>query len=590
MTSGRLRILREGRTGLEPLLQVAADGSVTAFHGHVDLGTGLRTALTQIVAEELDVPPGRVAVVMGDTALAPDQGPTIASESIQVAAIPLRQAAAQARAILLARAAELLQCRPDALSIADGLVRQAGVERGPIPLGDMVPTDAVDVLLDPAAPVKSPSAYRLVGRGLARVDLPGKATAQHVYVHDVRVPGMLHGHVVRPPYGGRDSGAFVGRSLLGIDRDAVATMPGFVAVVAIGDFVGVVAEREEQAQAIAEALPVRWRTPPPLPDLRDVAEAIRNAPSTRRELLDTGDVDAALAGAAKRLQRRYTWPWQMHGSIGPSCAVAEWSADSLVVWAGTQNPHMLRGDLAQLMGMPDEAVEVRRYEAAGCYGRNCADDVCGDAALLSRHVGRPVRVQLTRAQEHLWEPKGAAQLMEADGGLDAGGNFHVYDYQSWYPSNRGPNLALLLTGVVDPAPRPSDMGDRTAIPPYDPPHMRVAVHDMAPLVRASWMRGVSALPSTFAHESFVDELAAEAGEDPVAFRLRHLRDDARAAELIRRTADSAGWVERTAPRRCGRRADGVRTRLRLRDLRARHLSRHRRGQGGLGGGRGCGHE
>lgn len=549
--SGRLTIFRHSPGGRENFLTVESDGRVIGFHGHVDLGTGLRTAITQIIAEELDVAPEQVTVVMGDTRATPNQGPTIASESIQVAAIPLRQAAAQARALILERTAQLLQCKAEELSIRDGRIEQADAARDPIPLGDIVGEMRVEAELDPTVTVKRVEDYRLVGRPMPRVDIPAKATGAFTYIHDVRLDGTLHGHVVRPPYAGRDSGSFIGRSLLGFDEQAVADMPGFVAVVAVGDFLGVVAEREEQARAIAEALPVDWQMPPELPDLSDVAEAIRSQPSTRRELLNEGSIEKGLAGAHKRLTRRYTWPWQMHGSIGPSCAIADWQGEGVTVWAGTQNPHMLRADLASLVGLPEDAVEIRRYEAAGCYGRNCADDVCGDAVLLSRAVGRPVRVQLTRAQEHLWEPKGAGQLMEVGGGIDAAGDFHAYDFNSWYPSNRGPNLALLLTGVVDPSPRPSDMGDRTAIPPYQASHMRIAVHDMAPIVRASWMRGVSAMPNSFAHESYIDELAAEAGEDPVEYRLRHLKDDPRAAELIRRTAEEGGWQSRTGPRLIG---------------------------------------
>jgi nicotinate dehydrogenase subunit B len=546
--AGHLAIFRSSAMGPEMFLRIEASGEVSAYHGHVDLGTGLRTALTQIVAEELDVPPAQVRLVMGDTRDTPNQGPTIASESVQVAAVPLRQAAAQARALVLSRAAELLQCRVEALSIEAGLIHQAESMRQPIPLGEIVGSQVIELELDPAVPLKPAVAYRLVGTSLPRVDIPAKATGAFEYIHDVRLPGMLHGHVVRPPYGGRDSGAFVGHSLVSVDRTHVAGMPGFVDLVVVNDFVGVIAQREEQARAIAEALPVAWRTPPPLPDLGNVAEAIRNHPSQRRQLVERGDVDAALQTIGKRLRRSYSWPWQMHGSIGPSCAIAEYRDGALTVWAGTQNPHMLRGDLAVLMDMAEAAIEVRRYEAAGCYGRNCADDVCGDAALLSRAVGRPVRVQLTREQEHLWEPKGAGQLMEAEGGIDSDGSFHAYDFNTWYPSNHGPNLALLLTGRVSPAPVPSDMGDRTAIPPYHVPHLRVAVHDMAPIVRASWMRGVSALPNSFAHESFIDELAAEAGEDPVEYRLRHLPGDARAADLIRQTAEHGGWAHRTAPR------------------------------------------
>jgi nicotinate dehydrogenase subunit B len=296
-----------------------------------------------------------------------------------------------------------------------------------------------------------------------------------------------------------------------------------------------------------EALAVRWRALPPRADPGEIAQALKAQPGTPRRLADRGDVDAALASAAKRMPRLYSWPFQLHGSIGPSAAVAVWKDGRLTVWSGTQNPHSLRADLARLFAIEVEAVEIVRLEAAGCYGRNGADDVSADAALLAKATGRPVRVQLTRAQEHEWEPKGAGQLMEVDGGLDALGGVAAYDFQSRYPSNLGPNLALLLTGVVPPVPQVAQMGDRTAVPPYDFDNLRVTVHDMAPIVRASWMRGVSALPNTFAHESYVDELAAEAGVDPVEFRLRHLRDP-RAIALVKEVTAKADWQARKGPR------------------------------------------
>ena len=548
---GTLIVLRAraAADGPELHVRVAADGRVTAFCGHVDLGTGIRTALAQIVAEELDVALSAVDMVLGDTGLAPDQGPTIASNTIQVTARPLRAAAAQAKNFLLAAAATWLETPAANLAVDDGLVRDIHGNEA-VAYGELVAGRTIRLELDEATQVKPVAAHRIVGRPVPRVDIPAKATGQFIYVHDVRVPGMLHGRVVRPPYPGRDTGAFVGGSLLGVDEASVRDAPGFVALVVEGDFVGIVAEREEQAVALADALVVAWRPAVALPALDDVAAALRDNPSHRRVLKDTGDVDGALAAAATRLARRYVWPFQMHASIGPSCAVAAPAAGGMTIWSGTQNPHNLRGDLARLLGLPETAIVVHRLEAAGCYGRNCADDVAGDAALLARAVGRPVRVQLTRAQEHLWEPKGAGQAMEVDGGLDADGNLAVYDFSTRYPSNAAPLLALFLTGRVAPQPVILPMGDRTAIPPYDYPAMRVVAHDMAPIVRASWLRGVSALPNTFAHESFIDELAVEAGEDPVAFRLRHL-PDARAAALAEATAARAGWEPRTGPRRRG---------------------------------------
>src|SRR6266702_3480448 len=514
-----VRTLAEGAS--ETFVRITADGSVTAYNGHVDLGTGIRTALGQIVAEELDVSFARVVVVLGDTAIVPNQGATIASETIQITEVPLRKAAAQARHFLIARAAERLELPIEDLAIEDGLIR--GKDNRSVSYGELIAGETIRLELAD--------------------DVPAKATGETVYVHDVRVPGMRHGRVVRPPYAGVDAGAFVGNSLIAVDESSVRDIPGLVAVVRIGDFVGVIAEREENAVKAAAQLKVSWKPVPVLPDLSELATALRANPSTPRTLIDKGDVDAAIRAAAKPMARTYVWPYQMHGSIGPSCAVADYQDGAIRVWSGTQNPHILRIDLALLIERPEAEIDVIRMEAAGCYGRNCADDVTADALLLSRAVGRPVRVQLTREQEHAWEPKGAGQLMDVNGGLNADGSVAAYDFATRYPSNGAPTLALLLTGRIAPEPAVSEMGDRTAIPPYGYDNMRVVAHDMPPIVRASWLRGVSALPNTFAHESFIDELAAEAGVDPVEFRLKHLTDP-RAIDLVKAVAEKAGWEPR----------------------------------------------
>ena len=543
--AGALTVVRRsgsaGDGAFETFIRIAADGAVTAFNGHVDLGTGIRTALGQIVAEELDVSFARVVVVLGDTALVPNQGATIASETIQITAVPLRNAAAQARQFLLARAAARLELQPTELTIEDGLIR--GKDNRSVSYGELIGEETIRLELADDMPVKPASGYSIVGQSVPRVDLPAKATGELMYVHDVRVPGMLHGRVVRPPYAGVDAGAFVGTSLISIDETSVRDIEGLVAVVRIGDFVGVVAEREENAIKAAARLKVSWKPTPVLPDLKDIETALRGNPSTPRTLANRGDVEAAIAGTARPMQRTYTWPYQMHASIGPSCAVADHQDNHITVWSGTQNPHMLRADLALLVERAESDIEVVRLEAAGCYGRNCADDVTADALLLSRAVARPVRVQLTREQEHAWEPKGTAQLMTVNGGLNADGSVAAYDFATRYPSNGAPTLALLLTGRIAPEPAIFEMGDRTAIPPYDYANMRVVAHDMPPIVRASWFRGVSALPNTFAHESYVDELAAQAKVDPIAYRLRYLKDQ-RAVDLVHAVAERAGWTPR----------------------------------------------
>ena len=512
--------------GDEILLAVWGDGSVTALHGHVDLGTGIATALAQIVAEELEVEVGQITMVLGNTASVPNQGATIASASLQIHAAPLRAAAAQARAWLAARA--------------------AAKRLHPTDYAELLTDQHIELSLDLTTPLKPAADYRIVGTSAPRTDIPAKATGALTFVHDMRVPGMLHGRVVRPPYAGADHGDFIGNTLESVDESSIAHIPGIRAVVVIRDFVGIVAEREEHADQALRELRVQWKHWPGMPDQSNALDAIRKNPSTQRRLVDEGNVDVAMAAADQKMPRNYVWPYQLHASIGPSCALADWRPGQMTIWAGSQNPHVLRADLSRLMDLPDVQINVIRMEAAGCYGRNCADDVAADAALLSRAVGAPVRVQLTREQESAWEPKGAAQLMQVNGGLNADGSVAAYDFQTSYPSNASPTLALLLTRTIEPVAQAFEMGDRTARPPYDYPNLRVAVNDMAPLVRASWLRGVSALPNSFAHESYIDELATAAGVDPVEFRLRYLQDP-RAVELIKATAEKAGWQAHTAP-------------------------------------------
>ena len=545
--------------GVEILLAVWDDASVTALNGHVDMGTGIRTALSQLVADELDVALSAVHTVLGSTALAPNQGATIASTTLQIHALPLRAAAAQARAWLLAQAAIRLGLAVADLQVRGGLVSSRHDPGRGCSYGDLLQDQHIQLILATTTPLKAVSEHQLIGQSVPRLDIPAKVRGELVFVHDMRVPGMLHGRVVRPPYAGTDHGDFIGNTLAWVDESSVAHIPGLRAVVVIRDFVGVVAEREEHAEQAMRQLRVQWKDWPGLPELGDLQQALRTNPSSKRVLVDEGDVDSAYAKAAQQLSRTYVWPYQLHASIGPSCALAQWHGPAatgdqaqpnttcLTVWAGTQSPHVLRADLAKLMDLSDTQIDVIRMEAAGCYGRNGADDVAADAALLARAVGAPVRVQLTREQEHAWEPKGAAQLMDVRGGLNADGTVAAYDFQTSYPSNGAPTLALLLTRTVEPLAQTYEMGDRTARPPYDYKNLRVSVNDMAPILRASWLRGVSALPNSFAHESYIDELAAAAGVDPVEFRLQYLKDP-RAAELLATTAARAGWVVRTGPR------------------------------------------
>ena len=527
-------------------IAIGADGSVTAYHGHVDLGTGIRTSLAQLVADELDVEFERITMVLGHTGRTPNQGPTIASNTIQVDAIPMRKAAAQVRQLLLGLAAEKLQQPVSALTTSKGAVVAKGGRR--IGYGELAQGQDLNIALDKEVPLRT-GGFNYIGKSVQRVDIPAKVLGALAYVHDVRVPGMLHGRVVRPPYGGADASAPLGSSLISVNEQSVAHLPGIVKLVVQGDFVGIVAEREEQAIAAMRQLEVKWKDWAGVPDLslNAMHDTLVKHEKTDRMLREDAGIDEAFSGAKKVIEADYVWPYHLHASIGPSCAVAEVSASQIQVWTGSQNPHDVRKDIATLTGMAADQINVTRLEASGCYGRNCADDVASDAVLLSQAVGRPVRVQLMREQEAAWEPKGTGQLIRVRGGLDENHAVLGYELKTCYPSNDAAALALILTGKVPNKPKVLQMGDRTAIPQYEYPKMRVVSQDAAPIVRASWMRGVSALPNVFAHECWIDECAYLAGEDPLAYRLRYLKDP-RAVALTHAAHKQAGWQDGPAHR------------------------------------------
>lgn len=312
--------------GVEVLLALWDDGTVTALSGHVDLGTGLQTALAQIVAEELDLNLHCVSMALGDTARAPNQGATIASASIQIHAQPLRRAAAQARAWLAGRGALWLGVDVAEVQTRQGHVQLRSDAQRQVPYGHLVAGQRTVLMLADEVTLKDAADYRLVGQSQPRLDIPAKLEGSAAYVHDLRLPGLLHGRVVRPPYAGADHGEFIGNTLESVDEASVAAVPGLRAVVVVRDFVGVVAEREEHAEQAMQRLAVRWKPWPGMPDQGDVEHALRTNPATQRRLVDDGDVEVALAGGA-RLERSYLWPYQLHASIGPSCAVAQWQPD-----------------------------------------------------------------------------------------------------------------------------------------------------------------------------------------------------------------------------------------------------------------------
>ncbi len=545
----------EGDT-VDSWLEIDASGNVTVYTGKVELGTGLKTALTQIVAEELDVPFARVTMVMGDTARTPNQGTTAGSKSIQVAGPVLRQAAAEARLVLLTRASEQLGVPADDLQIREGVISALGDDTQTVPIGELV-GEPFNREVTGEAPEKPPSSYTLVGEPIQRVDIPPKLTGGEAYVQDLRLEGMLHGRVVRPYLRTMEG---VGATIENFDDSAAREMPGVVQVVRNGNFIGVVAEREEQAIRAAQAIEVTWAPGDPLPANDQIYDLLREMPFAEDEggeIVRNGDVDGGLAAAAQTVEATYNFPSQAHAMMGPSCAVADVRSDGATIYSQSQNVFNLGVTLADLLGMAPEQVRVIFREGAGCYGHSGFDDVAADAAMLSQAVGRPVRVQWMRADEFAWEPKGPPMTMDVRGGIDDQGNIIAWDYEVWTPThNTRPSdqASKVLAGQLkDP---PAEMfevgyggGDRNAPTNYSFPNNRVTVHWVeTPPLRPSALRSLGGLANASVNEMFFDEVAAAAGADPVELRVRHLYDQ-RAIDVIRGAAEAAGWETRPPDRK-----------------------------------------
>jgi nicotinate dehydrogenase subunit B len=530
---------------LDSWLIIQKDGMVTVMTGKVELGTGVSTSLRQIVADELDYPFEKIIWIQGDTANTVDQAPTFGSQTIKRGGGQLRQAAAEAKATLVSLASNRLGIPVEALTVAQGVISANGNAKKKVTYVDLLGGLSFNREVTGKVKPKSPNDYKWVGKSVPRVDIPTKASGEHIYLQNFRLPGMLHGRVIRP--------ASVGAKLTRVDEDSIKDVPGLVKTVAKGNFVGVVCEREEHAIRAARELKVVWQQAQALPAMSELSDVLRKIPSEDRSPANIGDVDGAFGGAAKTFKATYQWPFQLHASMGPSCAVADVKSNEATIWSATQGSHQLRPTIAQLLGLSPANVRVIYVEAAGCYGHNAADDAAADAALLSQAVGKPVRVQWMRADEHSWAPVGPAMVMELRGGLDQQGNMVAWDFHGWTPTHSGrPNgsagslLAGSLAGMSSGKPNMSG-AERNANHTYNFKNNRVMVHWLrsSPL-RASALRGLGSPQNSFANESFMDELAAAAGVDPVEFRLRH-QSDARARAVLEAVAKRADWPNRPSP-------------------------------------------
>jgi len=549
----------DGNRMLSRWLSINRDGTVTIFPGKVEIGQGILTALTQIVAEELDIAIDRIRLAPASTAYSPDEGMTSGSRSIQEGGMALRYAAAEAREILLERAAAQLGVSVEQLAVSDGEVRARG--GGRTTYWEVASQALLQREATPGMVAKSPTEHSIVGTSLPRRDIPSKVTGVPSYVQDMELPGMLHGRIVRPP-------SRKAKLVALDDENEVRALPGFSALVRDGNFLGVIAEREEQAIRAQRRLArsARWEETAALPERSDPRYLL--AMASEDEVISEKSDATAGARAARRLNAEYSRPLIAHASIGPSCAIAVFENGKYSVWTHSQGIFPLRADLAKVLRVPESDIVVTHAEGAGCYGHNGADDVALDAVLLARALpGKPVRVQWMREDEFQWEPYGSGMVVRMGAALDAGGQIVEWTHELWshgHSTRPGPKeganlLAAWHLGEPVRMPRAGNPGlpgggsHRNAIPPYEFPSQRIVNHLVreAPL-RTSALRSLGAHANVFAIESFMDELARAADADPVEFRLRHLRDP-RGRAVIEAVARNARW-------RAGERGDGARGR------------------------------
>jgi len=527
---------------VDSFLAFHADGTVTVYTGKVDVGTGLRIAVAQMAAEELGIPASRITIVDGDTARCPDQGGTGGSTGLTRGGADVRQAAATARQALLALAAEKLNRAPGELTIADGEIRPpagAGVT-----IASLVGDRRLQVRVDPKAPLRSPASYISVGQPLPRPDVPAKCSGRHVYVHDFTLPGMLHARVIRPPA--------IGATLVAVDESPVRAIPD-VQVVRVGSFLAVVAPDEWAAVCAAGALKATWSDARTLPGSDGLDRWTRAAAVERDQaVVSRGDAAAAIAGAARTLSATYFWPYQSHASLGPCCAVADIKDNGGTVWSSSQGTHGLRANLSKVFGLDPARVRVVFLDGAGSYGTNGGDHVAADAVLISKTIGKPVRVQWSRQDETGWDPKGPQQLIDVRAGVDQRGTIVGWTTDMWLPAQASGARALLAAdaaGLAQEHGQGAGAITQNGDPPYDVANARVLVHwtKETPL-QLSNLRAPGKIANVFAVESFTDELAAAANTDAVAFRLARLTDP-RAIDAITRAAERFGWETRPSPRR-----------------------------------------
>jgi len=534
------------KEAVDSWLTITPDNKVTIFVGKVDLGTGTRTALMQLAADELDVSFSRIEMVMGDTAVTPDQWLTAANLTIFQGGGELRRAAASARRALVERAAQRLGVPATGLVVEDGVVRVKADANRKLSYGELI-GDGVKLDVDAKIELKKTADYKVIGKSIRRVDIPAKVTGEFTYIHDVRVPGMLHARVIRPDE--------IGARLSSVDDSAAKQVGGFVQTVRKGDFLAVVARNEWAAIKAARAMRVTWTGGATLPEQASVFEHWRKLPVAKEEVTqNVGDAKAALDTSARRVKATYDFAVQTHATIGPSCAVADFQGGKLTVWTSSQATHSMQHELSSITGLPRDAIRLVFIEGAGCYGRNGTEDAAADASLISTMIGQPVRVQWSRADETARSPKSPPRTMDMEAGLDAQGNVVAWAGDFYIALNHivafkpldFPLLAASETGLPKPGNWVGFLFQNSG-QPYQFANVRVNTRHIAEtFFRSSHLRSPGRIENSFANEAFMDELAAAANADPAEFRLRYLKDQ-RAIDVVQAAMKLAGWQARPGP-------------------------------------------
>jgi CO/xanthine dehydrogenase Mo-binding subunit len=536
---------------LDSWIRIDADGAITAFTGKAELGQGFKTAFQQIAAEELDVSFDSLKIVTADTQLTANEGYTAGSHSMQDSGTAIQNAAAQVRALLLAEAARRFELPEENLRTENAAVIASDGRK--LSYGELVAGDMLHVQAQPTSKLKDPATFKVMGQPVPRVDIPAKVTGGAAYVQDMRLPGMVHARIVRPPS--------YGAQLIECDTAPTGKMSGVVKVVRDGNFLAVVAKKEFQAVKAMGVLSAaaKWKETASLPKQDELPRVLVNLKSQDKTIFQQGTPPAA---GGKTLEAIYTRPYQSHGSIGPSCAVAQLVDGTTTVWTHTQGVYPDRQGIAEMLRVPLPNVHLIHVEGSGCYGHNGADDAAADAALIAQQLpGVPVRVQWMREQEHSWEPFGPAMVTKLKASLDDSGAITDWNFEVWSnthsmrPGGAGSMLAAQHIAQPFPVPAPKPLplpeggGDRNAIPLYKFASAHIVHHFVPEMpLRISAMRGLGAYHNVFSIESFMDELAAAAGADPVEFRLKHL-EDSRGRDVIKRAADGFGWKKGERPPR-----------------------------------------